>query len=73
MKNLYHRNGILSEGDQARNRWTHQNRRAPFAKRKIDYVFFSNNYFPASSYYSVLDGKPEYSYHRFYASSSAMG
>ena len=72
MKNLYHRNGILSEGDQARNRWTHQNRKAPFAKRKIDYVFFSNNYFPASSYYSVLDGKPEYSYHRFYAASATM-
>jgi hypothetical protein len=59
-------------GDRGRNRWTHQNRRAPFAKRKIDYVFFSNNYFPKSSYVSALDAKPKYSYHRFFASSSAM-
>jgi endonuclease/exonuclease/phosphatase family metal-dependent hydrolase len=72
MKNLYHSNRILFEGDRTRNRWTQQNRQAPFARRKIDYVFFSDNYFPRSSYYSVLDMKPDYSYHRFYASSSAM-
>ena len=72
MKNLNHRNGIMYEADRARNRWTHQNRKSPFAKRKIDYVYFSDNQFPRSSFVSALDGKPEYSYHRFYAASAGM-
>ena len=72
MKNLNHSNGILFEGDRAQNRWTHQNRKAPYARRKIDYVYFSDNYFPRSSFVSALDAKPEYSYHRFYASSATM-
>lgn len=72
MKNLDHRNGIMYEADRVQKRWTHQNRRAPYAKRKIDHVYFSGNYFPRTSFVAALDAKPEYSYHRFYAASSAM-
>ena len=72
MKNLNHSNGIMYEGDRTQNRWTHQNRKSPYARRKIDYVYFSNNWFPRSTFVSALDSKPEYSYHRFYAASATM-
>lgn len=72
LKNLDHRNGIMYEADRVQKRWTHQNRKAPYARRKIDHVYLSDNFFPRSSFVAALDAKPEYSYHRFYAASSAM-
>lgn len=52
-------------------RWTHDGRNPKAPVRKIDYVFFSGNYFPRSTFTVNLDKKAT-SYHRFYAASVAM-